>query len=161
MNGVVGMDPKPKGTIYHLGNLSPAPGSRTKPKRVGRGIGSGHGKTATRGTKGQKSRSGGGVRPGFEGGQMPIQRRLPKRGFTPISRVSYTLVNIRDLQSFPSGSTVDVPALIQKGVIRHLKDSVKLLGHGEVQIPLFVKVNKCSQGARQKIEAVGGTVEVI
>ncbi len=155
------MDSKPTGTKYHLGNLSPAPGSRTKAKRVGRGIGSGHGKTATRGTKGQKSRSGGGVRPGFEGGQMPIQRRLPKRGFTPISRVCYTLINIRDLNSFSSGSTVDVPALIQMGVIRHLKDAVKLLGHGEIQTPLFVKVNKCSQGAKQKIEAAGGTVEVI
>jgi len=155
------MDSESKDKRYHLGNLSPAPGSRTKPKRIGRGIGSGHGKTATRGTKGQNSRSGGGVRPGFEGGQMPIQRRLPKRGFTPISRTSYTLVNIRDLKSFPSGSTVDVPALIQTGVIRHLKDSVKLLGQGEVQIPLFVKVNQCSQGARQKIEAAGGTVEVI
>ncbi len=109
------MDSKPKGTKYHLGNLSPAPGSRTKPKRVGRGIGSGHGKTATRGMKGQNSRSGGGVRPGFEGGQMPIQRRLPKRGFTPISRVCYTLINIRDLKSFSGGSTVDVPALIPDG----------------------------------------------
>jgi large subunit ribosomal protein L15 len=92
---------------------------------------------------------------------MPIQRRLPKRGFTPISRVCFSLVNIRDLKSFSSGSTVDVPALIKMGVIRHLKDAVKLLGHGEIQIPLFVKVNKCSQGAKQKIEAAGGTVEVI
>ncbi|OGP51766.1 MAG: 50S ribosomal protein L15 [Deltaproteobacteria bacterium RBG_13_43_22] len=155
------MDSESKGIKYHLGNLSPAPGSRTKPKRIGRGIGSGHGKTATRGMKGQKSRSGGGVRPGFEGGQMPIQRRLPKRGFTPIHKTSYTLINIRDLKSFPGGSTVDVPALIQSGVIRHLKEAVKLLGHGEIQTPLFVKVNKCSQGARQKIESAGGTVEVI
>ena len=92
---------------------------------------------------------------------MPIQRRLPKRGFTPISRVCYTLVNIRDLKPFSGGSTVDVPALVQMGVIRHLKDAVKLLGHGEIQFPLFVKVNKCSQGAKQKIEAAGGTVEVI
>lgn len=155
------MDSKPTGKKYHLGNLSPAPGSRTKPKRIGRGIGSGHGKTATRGMKGQKSRSGGGVRPGFEGGQMPIQRRLPKRGFTPISRISYTLINIRDLKSFSSGDTVDLPALIKGGIIRHLKGRVKLLGHGEIQTPLFVKVNKCSQGAKQKIEAAGGTVEVI
>jgi large subunit ribosomal protein L15 len=92
---------------------------------------------------------------------MPLQRRLPKRGFTPLKRVSYSLVNIRDLKSFAGGSTVDVPALIQSGVVRHLKDAVKLLGQGEIQIPLFVKVNKCSQGAKQKIEAAGGTVEVI
>jgi large subunit ribosomal protein L15 len=155
------MDAKPKGPKYHLGNLSPAPESKRKPKRIGRGLGSGHGKTATRGMKGQKSRSGGGVRPGFEGGQMPIQRRLPKRGFTPIKRVEYSLVNIRDLKGFTSGSTVDIPALVKQGVVRDLKDAVKLLGQGEIQIPLFVKVNKCSQGAKQKIEAVGGTVEVI
>jgi large subunit ribosomal protein L15 len=155
------MDSEPKGTRYHLGNLSPAPGSKKKPKRVGRGPGSGHGKTATRGTKGQNARSGGGVRPGFEGGQMPIQRRLPKRGFTPLNRKTFTLINIRDLKSFENGSTVDLPVMIQMGIIRHLRDGVKLLGHGEIQTALFVKVNKCSQGARQKIEAAGGTVEVI
>lgn len=155
------MDAQPTAKRIHLGNLSPAPGSKHKPKRVGRGPGSGHGKTATRGTKGQKARSGSGIRPGFEGGQMPIQRRLPKRGFTPPRRTAYTVINIRDLKSFPSGATVDVPALIQAGVIRRLKDSVKLLGQGEIQVPLFVKVNKCSQGARQKIESAGGTVEVI
>lgn len=154
------MDSEPKGIRYHLGNLSPAPGSKKKPKRIGRGLGSGHGKTATRGSKGQNSRSGGGVRPGFEGGQMPIQRRLPKRGFTPIRRVVYSLINIRDLKPFESGATVDVPGLIQKGIIRHLKDGVKLLGHGEIETPLVVKVNGCSQGARQKIEAAGGTVEI-
>ncbi len=155
------MDYEPKGTLYHLGNFSPAPGSRKKPNRVGRGLGSGHGKTATRGTKGQKARSGGGVRPGFEGGQMPIQRRLPKRGFTPLDRKTFTLINIRDLKSFENGSTVDLPVMLQMGIIRHLRDGVKLLGHGEIQTALFVKVNKCSQGARQKIEAAGGTVEVI
>jgi large subunit ribosomal protein L15 len=155
------MDSEPKAVKYNLGNLSPAPGSKKKPKRIGRGLGSGHGKTATRGSKGQKSRSGGGVRPGFEGGQMPIQRRLPKRGFTPISRVEYTLVNLRDLKAFENGATVDIPVLIQKGIIRHLKGGVKLLGHGEIASALTVKVNRCSQGARQKIEAAGGTVEVI
>ncbi len=155
------MDAEPKGIRYHLGNLSPAPGSKKKPKRVGRGLGSGHGKTATRGSKGQNARSGGGVRPGFEGGQMPIQRRLPKRGFTPIRKSEYALINIRDLKSFEKGATVDVPGLFQMGIIHHLKDGVKLLGHGEIENPLFVKVNKCSQGARQKIEAAGGTVEVI
>jgi len=155
------MESELKGAGYNLGNLSPSSGSKKKPKRVGRGIGSGHGKTATRGSKGQNARSGGGVRPGFEGGQMPIQRRLPKRGFTPIRKVSYTLINIRDLKSFESQSTVDVPALIRKGIIHQLKDGVKLLGHGEIKNPLFVKVNKYSQGARQKIEAAGGTIEVI
>ncbi|MBA4394186.1 MAG: 50S ribosomal protein L15 [Desulfobacca sp.] len=155
------MDSEPKAIRYNLGNLSPTPGSKKKPKRVGRGAGSGHGKTATRGSKGQNARSGGGVRAGFEGGQMPIQRRLPKRGFTPIRKVNYTLINLRDLKLFESGSTVDVPVLIQKGIIRHLKDGVKLLGHGEIAASLVVKVNRCSQGARQKIEAAGGTVEVI
>jgi large subunit ribosomal protein L15 len=155
------MDSEPKAVRYNLGNLSPAPGSKKKPKRIGRGAGSGHGKTATRGSKGQNARSGGGVRAGFEGGQMPIQRRLPKRGFTPIRKMDFTLINLRDLKSFESGSTVDVPVLIQKGLIRHLKDGVKLLGHGEIESALVVKVNRCSQGARQKIEAAGGTVEVI
>jgi large subunit ribosomal protein L15 len=92
---------------------------------------------------------------------MPIQRRLPKRGFTPIRRVVYSLLNIRDLQSFETGSTVDTAVLLRMGIIRHLKDGVKLLGHGEIKNPLTVKVNKCSQGARQKIEAAGGTVEAI
>jgi large subunit ribosomal protein L15 len=91
---------------------------------------------------------------------MPIQRRLPKRGFTPISRKEYNLINLRDLKSFENGSLVDVPVLIQKGIIRHLKDGVKLLGHGEIASSLTVKVDRCSQGARQKIEAAGGTVEV-
>jgi large subunit ribosomal protein L15 len=159
-NGV-GMDAEVKKTRYHLGNLSPAPGSKKNPKRVGRGLGSGHGKTATRGTKGQNSRSGGGVRPGFEGGQMPIQRRLPKRGFTPISKTVYTLLNLKDLADFEAGTVVDIPGLIKQGVIRHLKDGVKLLGHGEVKKALTVKVNRCSQGAKQKIEAAGGTIEII
>jgi large subunit ribosomal protein L15 len=154
------MESEPKGLKYHLGNLSPAAGSRRKPKRIGRGPGSGHGKTATRGTKGQKSRSGGGVRPGFEGGQMPIQRRLPKRGFTPIRKKVYNLINIRDLQIFETGSTVDTPTLLKQGIIRHIKDGVKLLGTGEVQNILLVKVNHCSQGARKKIEEAGGTVEI-
>jgi len=92
---------------------------------------------------------------------MPIQRRLPKRGFTPLRKVEYSLLNIRDLKVFESGATVDAPVLIKTGIIRHFKDGLKLLGQGEVQKPLFIKVNKCSQGARQKIEAAGGTVEVI
>ncbi len=152
---------KPKGGSIRLGNLSPAPGAKTKPKRVGRGLGSGHGKTATRGTKGQKARAGAGVKPGFEGGQMPIQRRLPKRGFKPPRRAVFSLVNIRDLKVFESGATVDAAALVRAGVIRDLKGGVKLLGQGEIQVPLFLKVHKCSQGAKQKIEAAGGTVEVL
>jgi len=92
---------------------------------------------------------------------MPIQRRLPKRGFSPLRKVEYSLLNIRDLKVFESGATVDAPALIKTGIIRHFKDGVKLLGQGEIQNPLFIKVTKCSQGARQKIEAAGGTVEVI
>ena len=155
------MDSKPSIVRVNLGNLSPAPGSKKNPKRVGRGLGSGHGKTATRGMKGQNSRSGGGVRAGFEGGQMPIQRRLPKRGFKPIRRINYTLINLRDLSLFESGSTVDIPELIKKGIIRHLKDAVKLLGHGEIAKVLTIKVNHCSQGAKQKIEAAGGTVEIV
>jgi large subunit ribosomal protein L15 len=92
---------------------------------------------------------------------MPIQRRLPKRGFTPLHRAQFTLINLRDLKSFENGSTVDLPVLIQKGIIRHLKGEVKLLGHGEIASALTVKVHRCSQGARQKIEAAGGTVEVM
>ena len=92
---------------------------------------------------------------------MPLQRRLPKRGFKPLTKREMTLVNIRDLKPFTGGSTVDLPALLKEGVIRRLKDGVKLLGHGEIQVSLFIKVNKCSQGARQKIEAAGGTVEEI
>ena len=92
---------------------------------------------------------------------MPIQRRLPKRGFTPLHRAQFTLINLRDLKSFENGSTVDLPVLIQKGIIRHLKGEVKLLGHGEIDSALTVKVHRCSQGARQKIEAAGGTVEVM
>lgn len=92
---------------------------------------------------------------------MPIQRRLPKRGFTPIHRDLYTLLNLRDLAAFEAGATVDIPELIRKGVIRHLKDGVKLLGHGEIKMALTVKVNQCSQGARQKIEAVGGKIELV
>jgi len=147
--------------LIGLEHLSPAPGSKKKRKRVGRGPGSGHGKTATRGSKGQKSRSGPHIGVGFEGGQMPLQRRVPKRGFKPLERREFALINIRDLKPFSGGATVDLPDLLKAGVIRRLKDGVKLLGHGEIQIPLFIKVNKCSQGARQKIEAAGGTVEEI
>lgn len=144
-----------------LNELSPAKGSKKNRKRLGRGVGSGTGKTAGRGTKGHNSRSGGGVRPGFEGGQMPIHRRLPKRGFTNIFKKRFITVNLRDLSRFESGSTVDETALIRSGLVKGKRDGIKLLGHGEIQYPLTVKVNRISENARQKIEAAGGNVEVI
>ena len=144
-----------------LNELSPSKGSRKSPKRLGRGVGSGKGKTAGRGTKGQNSRSGGGVRPGFEGGQMPIHRRLPKRGFTNIFRKNFAVINIRDLSKFESGSTVDEIALVREGLVKGKRDGVKLLGQGEINIPLKVRINKISKGAREKITAAGGEVEVL
>ncbi len=144
-----------------LNELSPAPGSRTSSKRLGRGVGSGKGKTAGRGTKGYNSRSGGGVRPGYEGGQMPLQRRLPKRGFTNIFRKRIAVINIRDLSRFESGSLVDKTTLVNAGLIKGRQDGVKLLGQGEISYPLEVKVNHVSKSAREKIEAAGGKVEVL
>ena len=144
-----------------LHELAPAEGSRKAKKRVGRGVGSGLGKTAGRGTKGQKSRSGGGTRPGFEGGQMPIHRRLPKRGFTNIFKKKIAVINVSDLERFESGSIVDEVALVQKGLVKGKRDGIKLLGKGDVAIPLTIKVNSVSAGARKKIEDAGGTVEVI
>jgi large subunit ribosomal protein L15 len=141
--------------------LSPAAGSRAKRKRVGRGPGSGHGKTACRGHKGQKSRSGGGVKPGFEGGQMPLQRRLPKRGFTNAFRKEYCVVNVSDLNRFEANATLDVEALEKAGLVSKMKDGIKLLGNGEVSQPLIVKVHKASGSARRKIEAAGGKVEIV
>jgi len=142
-----------------LGNLSPNKGANRERKRVGRGQGSGRGKTAARGHKGSKSRSGYGTRPGFEGGQMPLQRRLPKRGFNNIFRKEYTIVNIRDLEVFEPGSRVDREALVEAGLIDKNTTLVKVLANGEVSKSLTVAVDKISQGARTKIEAAGGTVE--
>ena len=144
-----------------LNELSPAKGSSSSRKRLGRGVGSGLGKTAGRGTKGYKSRSGGKVRPGFEGGQMPIHRRLPKRGFTNIFKKSIVEINIRDLSRFESGSVVDAALLIHCGLVKKRYDGIKLLGHGDIQDPLTIKVNSVSKTAREKIEAAGGTIEVI
>ena len=144
-----------------LNELSRAKGSRKAAKRLGRGVGSGTGKTAGRGTKGYNSRSGGGVRPGYEGGQMPLQRRLPKRGFTNIFRKNIAVIIIRDLARFEKGSVVDADALIQSGLVKGKRDGVKLLGHGEIKFALDVKVNQISQSAREKIEAAGGKVEVL
>ena len=144
-----------------LNDLSPAKGSRRDPKRVGRGVGSGTGKTAGRGTKGYNSRSGGGVRPGYEGGQMPLHRRLPKRGFTNIFRKNFAVINIRDLKRFDKGSVVDEAALVQVGLVNGKRDGIKLLGHGDINYPLEIKLNKVSKSAREKIESAGGKIEVI
>lgn len=144
-----------------INDLSPVKGSRKRKKRVGRGPGSGHGKTSCRGHKGQKSRSGGSIRPGFEGGQMPIHRRLPKRGFTNIFKKEYVLVNVKDLERFDADSTLDIDALKDAGLVKDVKDGVKLLGDGAISRPLIVKVHKVSKVAREKIEAAGGKVEMI
>jgi large subunit ribosomal protein L15 len=142
-----------------LHELRPAEGSRKKRRRVGRGEGSGSGKTAGRGTKGQNSRSGGGVSLGFEGGQMPLQRRIPKRGFTNIFEKKYEIINIKDLRNFASGETIDREKLREAGLVKK-SVGLKLLGVGEISHPLTIKVDKVSRAAREKIESVGGTVEV-
>ena len=142
-----------------LGNLSPKKGSNRERKRVARGQGSGRGKTATRGHKGSKSRSGYGVRPGFEGGQMPLQRRLPKRGFNNIFRKEYAIVQVQALETLEVGSRVDREALIQAGLVDKRATLVKVLANGELTKSLTVAVDKVSAGARKKIEAAGGTVE--
>jgi len=141
-----------------LNELKPPKGSKKKRKRIGRGAGSGSGKTAGRGTKGQNSRSGGGVPLGFEGGQMPLQRRIPKRGFTNTFKKQYEIINIKDLRHFKSGEIVDRATLFEAGLVRKDK-AVKILGAGDISFPLNIKVNKVSQAAREKIESAGGTVE--
>jgi len=143
-----------------LNELSPAAGSRKARKRLGHGVGSGTGKTAGRGTKGLNSRSGGGVRPGFEGGQMPLHRRLPKRGFTNIFKKQFAVINIRDLSRFESGSTVDEVALVKAGLVKGKRDGIKLLGRGDIDYPLTVKVTQASRSAIEKIQAAGGRAEV-
>lgn len=142
-----------------LNELKPAQGSRRTRKRVGRGVASGSGKTAGRGNKGHNQRSGGGVRPGYEGGQMPIHRRLPKRGFTNIFKEKISIVNIRDLHRFESGSVVNEAALMAKKLVKGRSAGIKLLGNGEIGYPLTIKLSHISKSARQKIESVGGTVE--
>jgi large subunit ribosomal protein L15 len=142
-----------------LNTLKPAAGSTKNRKRIGRGAGSGHGKTATKGHKGQKARSGGSVKAGFEGGQMPLQRRLPKRGFTPLNRVEYAVVNLKQLDEFESGATVDTAALVAKGLVKHVDSLVKVLGNGDISKSLKVSADKFSQSARDKIIAAGGSVE--
>ncbi len=142
-----------------LSNLSPHPGSTKQKKRVGRGQGSGRGKTATRGHKGYKARSGSSVPAGFEGGQMPLHRRLPKRGFHNIFKKQFGIVNVSDLDRFEAGSRIDRQALVDAGLVAKKYAFVKILGNGEISKALNVAVDKVSATARQKIEAAQGTVE--
>ncbi|MBR3905362.1 MAG: 50S ribosomal protein L15 [Clostridia bacterium] len=143
-----------------LHELQPAIGSTTAPKRLGRGVGSQLGKTSGKGHKGAKARSGGGKRPGFEGGQMPLTRRLPKRGFTNIFAKEYATINVSALNVFEDGSTVNAEALLEMGLIKKVLDGVKVLGGGELQKKLTVDVAKVTASAKEKIEAIGGKVEV-
>jgi large subunit ribosomal protein L15 len=144
-----------------LDNLSPSKGANRKSKRVGRGIGSGHSKTATRGYKGQLSRSGTRTRAGFEGGQMPLHRRLPKRGFTNIFRKEYAIVNLRTLSVFEAGTEIGPEILMEKGIVKNLRDGLKVLGEGELQNALKVRAHRFSKSAAEKIQKAGGSVELI
>ena len=144
-----------------LNELKAPQGATRAPKRKGRGTASGNGTTAGRGMNGQKSRSGGGVRLGFEGGQMPLYRRLPKRGFTNVWGTVYDVINVEDLNKFENGAVVDFEALKEAGLVKQVKDGVKVLGQGELKVALTVKANKFSKTAQEKIEAAGGKAEVI
>ena len=144
-----------------LHELKPARGSRTRRKRIGRGIGSGHGKTATRGHKGLKARSGGGKRPGFEGGQMPLKRRVPKRGFTNIFKQEWAVVNIRDLNRLTDVQDVTPETLIRAGLVRNQESQIKVLGEGTPARPFYVKAHRFSASAIAKIQAAGGRAEVL
>ena len=144
-----------------LHELSPAAGSAVKPFRKGRGAGSGNGKTAGKGHKGQNARSGGGVKPGFEGGQLPLYRRLPKRGFKNHFATVYSVVNVEVLNSFDEGAVVDMAALMAAGIVRKANDGLKILGRGEITKKLTVRANVFSASAKEKIEAVCGTAEEV
>ena len=144
-----------------LHELAPAPNSTKSIKRLGRGIGSGTGKTSGKGHKGQNARSGGGVRPGFEGGQTPLFKRLPKRGFTNINRIDYAVINVEDLNCFEAGTVVDTAVLQAKGLVKKEYEGVKVLGNGELNVALTVKAKKFSKSASEKISAAGGTIEVL
>ena len=144
-----------------LNELKPNPGARHSKKRVGRGQASGQGKTAGRGSKGQNSRSGGGVRPGFEGGQLPLFMRIPKRGFNNVNRKEYAIVNVSDLNQFEEGTVVTPELLIEKKLVKKVYSGIKILGQGSLEKKLTVKANKFSSSAVESIEMAGGTVEVI
>jgi len=144
-----------------LEELKPAAGATKKSKRVGRGVGSGSGKTAGKGHKGQKARSGGVKGAGFEGGQMPLQRRLPKRGFTNIFRKEYSVVNLQDLEAMTGADPITPEVLMQRGLIKDMKNGVKVLGTGELKVKLTVRAHKFSKSAMEKIQAAGGKAEVI
>lgn len=142
-------------------DLRPIEGRRKKVKRVGRGIGSGHGKTSCRGHKGQKSRSGGTKGPGFEGGQMPLQRRLPKRGFKNLFKVDYAIINLKDINRLEGLDIITPDILIEKGLIKNLKDGLKVLGEGEISRPLTIRADAFSASAIAKVSAAGGKWELI
>ena len=144
-----------------LHELSPAVGSTKEAKRIGRGHGSGNGKTAGKGHKGQKARSGSGMRAGFEGGQMPLQRRVPKRGFNNIFATKFAIVNVSDLEVFEAGAVIDTQALQEKGLVKKIYDGVKVLGNGNLSKAVTVKASAFSESAKSKIEAAGGKAEVI
>jgi len=144
-----------------LEELKPSKGAKKKAKRVGRGVGSGHGKTSTKGHKGQKARSGGVKGPGFEGGQMPLQRRIPKRGFTNIFRKEYAVVNLGELSRAGGADPITPEVLMQKGLIKNIKDGVKVLGMGDFKEKITVRAHKFSKSAVDKIQAAGGKAEVI
>jgi large subunit ribosomal protein L15 len=147
--------------VLALNTLSPSKGANRKNKRVGRGIGTGHSKTATRGYKGQLSRSGTKTRAGFEGGQMPLYRRLPKRGFTNIFRKEYAVINLKQLTAFEAGAEIGPETLKERGIVRNLRDGLKVLGGGELHAALKVRAHSFSKSAAEKIQNAGGTVEVI
>jgi len=144
-----------------LSQLKPAPGSTKNRKRIGRGPGSGTGKTSGKGHKGQKARSGGSIKPGFEGGQMPLQRRLPKRGFTSINKKDFNLINLRDLDCFDADTVISLELYGKAGLVKKMKDGIKILADGELSKALTVQAHKFSSAAIEKIEAAGGKAEVI
>jgi large subunit ribosomal protein L15 len=144
-----------------LNELRPAAGAKKREKRIGRGPGSGHGKTATKGHKGAKARSGGGKQPGFEGGQMPLLRRVPKRGFRNTFRIEFAIVNLKDLNGFDAKQEVTPEALLASGLIRAHADNVKILGEGQLSKPLVIRAHKFSASALEKIKQAGGRAEVI
>ena len=145
----------------HIGTLRPPVGANKRSKRIGQGMGSGHGKTATRGSKGQRSRAGMRMRPGFEGGQMPLHRRLPKRGFTNIFRKHYAVVNLKDLEDFKAEEKITPEFLVARGLVKQLGAGLKVLGDGELKSPLHISAHLFSKSALEKIQKAGGKAEVI